>query len=363
MTPLDLLRHRIASTRLTGAPFDSAAETVRWHGAMQGQDYGPAKWSIGQRTRAVTDADIDRELDDGAVLRTHALRPTWHLLARRDIRWVLALTGPRVRRQLDRRFGQLDLDPRTLARCEKRISAALDGDNHLSRKEIAGVLRAAKIDPSGQRLPCILIHCELESLICSGRLVGKNQTFALLDDRAPEGVTLDRDEAMSKLVRTYLQSHGPATIADFRWWSGLPATDIRRTLHLLGAGVTAEEIGGLTFWSLAGNPEPPPAVRTAHLLQMLDEAFVAYTESRHFGDPRADEARSAWGQRGLPAANVLLRGRVAGHWRRTLDPKSMPVELMLYGDPKPGDLKTIEAAAKRMGKFVGLSVSTSVSQI
>ena len=363
MKPLDLLRRRMASTRLTGAPFDSAEESVRWHGAIQGQDYGPAKWSIGQRTRELTDEDIDRELDDGAILRTHALRPTWHLLTRGDIRWVLALTGPRVHRQLDRRFGQLGLDPKTLARCEKRISAALDGDSHLSRKEIAGVLNVAKIDPSGQRLPFILIHCELESVICSGRLAGKQQTFALLDDRAPAGVTLDRDEAISELIRRYLQSHGPATIADFRWWSGLTVADIRRTLHLLGSDVTAEEVGGMTFWSLAGDRESPPAMRAAHLLQMLDEAFVAYTESRHFGDPRADEARGAWGERGMPAAHVLLRGRVAGHWKRTLGRQAMKVELMLYDDPKPRDLRTIEAAAKRMGSFVGLPVTTSVTRI
>jgi hypothetical protein len=363
MKPLEVLRRRMTNTRLTGAPFDSAAETVRWHGAMQGQDYGPAKWSIGQRTNELVDEDIDRELDDGAILRTHALRPTWHLLTREDIRWVLALTGPRVHRQLDRRFDELGLDPKTLTKCEKKISIALQGDNPLTRREIAGILEAAKIDPSGQRLPFILIHCELESVICSGRLAGKQQTFALLDDRAPAGPSLDRDEAMTELLRRYLQSHGPATVADFRWWSGLTGADIKKTLHALGSDVTSEELGGMIFWSLAGDHARLPAMRVGHLLQMLDEAFVAYTESRHFGDPRAVEARSAWSDRGMPAANVLLRGSVAGHWKRTLGAKSMAVELILYEEPRPADLRAMNAAAKRLGSFIGLPVTVSVTQI
>jgi hypothetical protein len=350
------------NTRLTGAPFESAAETVRWHGAMQGQDYGPVKWSIGQRAAGLVDEDIDLELNDGAILRTHALRPTWHLLAREDIRWVLALTGPRVHRQIGPRFRQLGLDAKTLAKCQKEIVAALDGNNHLTRKDIAEVLDTAKIDRNGQRLPHILAHLELQSVICSGRLAGKQQTYALLDDRAPAGATFDGDEAMAELVRRYLQSHGPATVADLRWWSSLTIAEIKQTLHMMGSEVDGENIGGLTLWWLAADDAHSPAMRRGHLLQMLDEVFVGYTESRHFGDPRADEARTAWSSRGMPAANVLLRGLVVGHWKRTLGGAGMTVELMLYENPKPGDVRTMEAAATRMGRFVDRPVSVRTAR-
>jgi hypothetical protein len=363
MKPSDVVRHRMWNTRLTGAPFDSPVDVVRWHGAMQGQDYGPAKWSIGQRVTKLVDEDVDRTLDDGDILRTHALRPTWHLMARDDIRWVLSLTGPRVHRQIEPRLRQLELDPGTLAQCETEIVSALEDGNHLTRADIAGVLDEAGIDRSGQRLPHILSHCELEAVICSGRLAGKQQTYALLDERAPDRGRFDRDEALAELVRRYLQSHGPATVADLRWWSSLTVADIKATVDMLGSEVWTETLDGMTFWSIAGDDGHPPSMRGVHLLQMLDEIFVGYSESRHFGDERATEARTAWNDRGMPAANILLRGRIAGHWKRTVDKKALSVELLLYEDPKPSDMRAMETAARKLGRFVGQPVTVAASKM
>ena len=353
----------MANTGLTGTPFDSVVETVRWHGAMQGQDYGPAKWSIGQRTEGLSDGDVDAALNDGAILRTHALRPTWHIVARDDIRWILALTGPRVHRSVNRRFEQLGLDPDVLGRCEKEIAAAVEGGNHLTRPQIGEVLDAAGIDRTGQRLPYILFHCELQAVICSGRLAGKQQTYALLEERAPVGSAFDRDEAVAELVRRYIQSHGPATVADLRWWSSLTGANIKATLKEMGSEVRGDEIDGLMFWSLTATGDRPATMRGARLLQMLDEAFVGYTESRHFGDPRADDARSAWGNRGMPAAHILVRGHVVGHWKRTIASDGIRVQLLLYTDPTPSELGAMKAAAKRLGRFVGSPVTITTTRI
>jgi hypothetical protein len=363
MKPFDIMRRRMRNTRLTGAPFDSVVDAVRWHGAMQGQDYGPAKWSIGQRATKLVDEDVDRTLNDGDILRTHALRPTWHLVARDDIRWILSLTGPRVHRQIEPRFRQLGLDPGTLAQCEKEIVSALEDGNHLTRADIAGVLDEAGIDRSGQRLPHILIHCELDAVICSGRLAGKQQTYALLDERAPDQGPFDRDEALAELVRRYLQSHGPATVPDLRWWSGLTVADIKAAVNMLGSEVWSETLDGMTFWSMTEEVGRLPSPRVVHLLQMLDEIFVGYNESRHFGDARADEARTAFSDRGTPAANILLRGRVAGHWKRTVGKRAISVELLLYEDPKPSDMRAMETAAKKLGRFVGQPVTVAASKM
>jgi len=67
------------------------------------------------------------------------------------------------------------------------IVRALEGGNRLTRDELAAVLDRARIDRVGQRMPYILIHCELEALIASGGLSGKHQTYALLDERFPKG--------------------------------------------------------------------------------------------------------------------------------------------------------------------------------
>src|SRR5918995_355608 len=193
MTDLEIARRRMRNSRLSGDAFRGAEEAVRWHLAMQAQDYGPAKWSIGQRSRGVDDADVDRALTDGTIVRTHVLRPTWHFVASADLRWLLALSGPRVQQGNAGRYRQLGLDARTLARAEKVVASALEGGNRLTRDELAAVFDRGKLDREGQRMPYFLMHCELEALIGSGGRQGKQQPYPPPNERAPPAGRLDRD--------------------------------------------------------------------------------------------------------------------------------------------------------------------------
>lgn len=363
MKTLEIARRRLRNSRLIGDGFESPNAVVRWHGAMQAQDYGPAKWSIGQRAAGLVDEDLDRALATGSVIRTHLLRPTWHFVAREDVRWLLALTGPRIQQHNGRRYRELGLDQRRRRRCESVIASALEGGNRLTRKGVAAVLDAAGIDRSGQRLPYVLMHCELEAVICSGGLSGKQQTYALLDERVPNGRAFDRDEALVELVRRYLTSHGPASVKDMSWWSGLTTADIRRALDLVGREVRSEAIDDIRLWSLAPDEARAPAARGALLLQPYDEVLVGFTESRYFGDPRAAAARASWGNRGLPNGVVLLNGGVAGLWRRTLGRASIKVEVFIYERPKPSDARALGGATAHLARFVGLPVTVETARL
>ena len=338
---------------LTGERFRSPDEVVAWHGAMQAQEYGLAKWSIAQRAHGIVDEDVDRALEAGAIVRTHVLRATWHFVAARDIRWMLTLTAPRVRRNLASRFRELGLDPQTLARCETAIASALSRNRRLTREELGGVIRDAGIDPSGQRLPFILSHCELEAVICSGGLSGKRHTYALFDDRVPKNRRFDRDQALAELVRRYLQSHGPATARDLGWWSTLPMSDVRNGLHHLGSAVRSEAIEETTFWMLSADRRSPGRGSRAYFLQLYDETLVGYTESRFFGDSRQAAARAAWRDRSLPSGVVLIEGGVAGHWKRTMNKDLVTLEVLLYDEPSSVVARRLEAAAAEMGRFLG----------
>jgi hypothetical protein len=357
MKPLEIARRRMRNSRLTGAGFKTPEEAVGWHLAMQAQDYGPANWSIGQRSKGLVDDDIDDALATGSIVRTHVLRPTWHFVARDDIRWLLALSGPRVQQGNAGRYRQLGLDERTRARCETVIQTALEGGARLTRNEIAAVLDDARIDREGQRMPYILMHCELEALIGSGGISGKQQTYALLDERAPSAPELDRDEALVQLVRRYLRSHGPATVKDMSWWSGLTMADIRKAFDLLGSEVRSETVDEIVFWSMASEDTSPPPARGAHLLQTYDELVVGYTRSRFFGDPGVERARAAWGDRTFPSGGLLLDGRIGGHWRRTIERDRIDVEIHLYEEPKRGATKAVGAAAADLGRFFGREVA------
>lgn len=363
MKPLEIARRRIRNSRLTGDPFTAPEEAVGWHLAMQAQDYGPAMWSIGQRSRGLADADVDRALTEGAIVRTHVLRPTWHFVARDDIRWLLALSGPRVQQGNAGRYRQLGLDARTRGRAEKVIEAALGGGNRLTRDELAAVFDRRKLDREGQRMPYLLMHAELEALIGSGGRRGKRQTYALLDERVPAGSRFDRDEALVELVRRYLTSHGPATVKDMSWWSGLTMSDLRTALGELGDEIGSEEVDGLTFWSIASERiRSAPAARGAHLLQTYDELVVGYTESRFHGETGRELARAAWSERTFPSGVLLMNGRVGGHWRRTIEPNRIGATFHLYDDATEAERRALETAAKGLGRFHGRPVTVEVSR-
>ena len=342
------------ASRLTGEPFPTPVDVVRHHLAMQAQEYGPAKWSIGQRSTGLADADLDRAVDDGAIVRTHILRPTWHFVAREDLRWLMALSGPRVQQGIAGRYRRLGLDAKSLDRATKLIVRELDGGVRRTRDQLAEVLDRSRFDRAGQRMPHILMHGELELVIGSGGLDGKKQTYVLLDGRLPSGRPLARDEALRELVRRYLGSHGPSSQKDLSWWSGLTIGDLRRALTDLGDEVRSEEADDLTLWSLSSADPRPPAPRGAQLLQTYDELVVGYTESRFAGDDKAELARAAWMERSLPTGLLLLGDRVGGHWRRTFERGGVRIDAHLYDEPTAAEAKAVNAAAARFGRFVGL---------
>ncbi|HEX8098966.1 MAG TPA: winged helix DNA-binding domain-containing protein [Actinomycetota bacterium] len=347
-----MARRRLRNSGLIDHPFVRPEEVVRWHGAMQSQEYGLAKWSIGERLAQEVDDDVERSISTGAILRTHVLRPTWHFVSAEDIRWLVELTGPRVQRQVEPRYRNLGLDVRTRGRAESVITTSLEGGNHLTRAELGDLLRRRRIDVTGQRLPHLIMHCELEAMICSGQPVGKQQTYALLDERVPTKTGATPKNGVQELCRRYLQSHGPATVADLRWWSSLTMAEIREGLDRLGSEVRTERVGGLTLWSLA-EARAPRWRRRGHLLQAYDEVIVGYTESRFFGDQRAASVRAAWRDRSVPSGVIMLDDRVAGHWRRAMTKGMVTVDALLYGKPAESERRLLEAAAGRFGKFFG----------
>jgi hypothetical protein len=351
---------RLRASRLSGSGFRTVEATVGWHLAMQAQDWAPTMWSIGERTARSRAAAVDAALSAGTLVRTHVLRETWHVVAREDVRWLVRLSGPRVQRTCAPRYRQLGLDVRTRSRAERAIAGTLEGGVRLTRDDLATVLDRAGVDREGQRLPYLLMHCELEGLIASGGVVGKRQTFARLDERAPEGPSYDREEALAEVVRRYLRSHGPAAAEDLGWWSGFTVSDVRKALGSLGDEVRSEDLDGLTLWSL-GSGERVPTPRGLHLLPPYDEVLVGYSVSRFAGDRRRELARAAWADRSLPSGIVLLDGAVAGYWSRRVAGSAIDLGVVLERPRPRGAAAALEAAAARHEAFFGRPVRLDMS--
>ncbi|RHA41611.1 winged helix DNA-binding domain-containing protein, partial [Cellulomonas rhizosphaerae] len=280
MDALEVAHLRLRNQHLAGPPLADAAAVVRHLGAVQAQELAMARWSLGQRSLARDDTEVRRALDAGEIVRTHALRPTWHFVAPEDLRWIQALTGPRVRiasRYYEARSG---IDDELAARATALMADAVRGKNHLTRPELGAALATGGIEAAGVRLSYLVMRAELDAVLVNGVQRGKQQTYALADERIASSRDLTGDDAVAELTRRYLASHGPATVKDLGWWSSLTLTQVRRGIALLGDTVVAHDVGGTTFWSVPGPAvvrEPSP---TVHVLQGYDAYGVAYSEGR-----------------------------------------------------------------------------------
>lgn len=352
----DIVARRLHAQRLTGEPFTTAVDSVRWLGAVQSQDYAGAKWALGQRTRDATDAELDRLFDQGAVLRTHVLRPTWHFVLPADIHWLLELTGPRIRLGLAARHRQLEIDEGVVARASAAFTVALAGRRHRTRPELGEVLSAAGISPEGQRLPHLLMRAELDGVIASGPRRGKQFTYALLTERAPSARPLDRTAALAELTRRYFRSRGPAQLQDFVWWSGLTVADARAGVRLAGAALDHKVIEGKDYWFDAEAGPDGNVARVAHLLPNFDEYTVAYRDraAAVHDDRPFEPALFSFGS--ILSNVVTIGGRVRGAWRRTGAGRGVRVAVRSMDRLEPGEVAAVEEAGRRLGRFLDRSV-------
>jgi hypothetical protein len=348
----DIAARRLKAQRLIGEPFESPLDAIRSLTAVQSQDYAGAKWALGQRSRGTTDADLDRLFDQGAILRTHLMRPTWHFVLPEDIGWLLALTGPRVRAGLVARNRRLEIDDKVAARSQALFAAALEGGRHKTRTELGEVLRSVRISPDGQRLPHLLMRAELDAVIGSGPRRGKQFTYALLRERAPKARTLDRDEAVAELSLRYFRSHGPAQVQDFVWWSGLTMADARTGIAMAGKALEHRTIEGKDYW-FDSDARPAQKMATiAHLLPNFDEYTVAYRDRAEMvhADRPFDPQLFSFGS--ILANVVMIDGRVRGAWRRTVTRGGVHVAVRSLERFTRAETAAVTQAGRRLGDFL-----------
>ncbi len=354
----DIAHARLFNLQLSQTSLSTPSRMVAWLGAMQAQDYAGAKWSLGLRLRPTSDETIEAALDRGDILRTHMLRPTWHFVAPEDIRWMQALTAPRVHKINSTMYRQLELDDVTLTRCATVLSRALRSGNRMTRNEIKMVLEADDIrvaggrDRSGQRLAYIVMWAELEQLLCSGPRRGKQFTYMLLEERAPNARIMLHEEALAELTRRYFTSHGPATLHDFARWSSLTLADVRQGLEAAGSELNHEEVQGQTHWFAGDALSPAEASPTAYLLSIYDEYIIGYKDRSAIGEPEYGERLRAMGN---ALQNVIiLDGQIVGTFRRTAGKEALAIELNLFKPLTPAESAAVAESAKGYGAFFGL---------
>lgn len=361
MTPFGITQRRLHNHHLLRPSLTTPQAVVSWLVAVQSQDYAGAKWSVGQRMLTATDPLLDRAFNDGSILRTHVLRPTWHFVAPADIRWLLMLTAPRVHGVNGTMYRQVGLDAPFFSRCAEVIVQALQGGQSLTRDELRDRLQQAGLDPASLlRMTYIVMWAELEQIICSGPRRGKQFTYMLLDERVPAAAPLTYDEALTELSRRYFRSRGPATPADFAKWSGLTLTEARNGLEAVRGELEQVDIAGQAYWMppLEQPPEPSPTSQ-AYLLSIYDEMVSSYKDRSAIGEAEVGVKLLAMGN---ALTNILLLdGQIVGAFRRELKPKQALVELNLFRTLTAEEYEAVAAAANQYSSFLQLPVQLTTA--
>lgn len=348
---------RLRAQRLIGQASDDPVDAVRHLVAVQSQDYPGGKWALAQRTSGgLTDAQLDVLFDAGAIVRTHVLRPTWHFVAPEDLRWLQALTGPRVQTGNGSRYRRLGIDAGVALRARTIFERTLEGGRTATRDELREALIRAGIEVDVARLTHLVMHAELEAVICSGPRRGSRQTYMLVDERIPPSRPRERDEALAELARRYVEGHGPAQVVDLVWWSGLTTADARRGLEAAGAALRREEVGDRTMWVAPGVGAADRAA-TVRLLPNYDELLVAFRDRSDAIDPGLPEPARV--PEAILAHVVVRSGLVVGAWRRRDGPRSIAVAVNLRVPLSRDERRLLTAEADRLAAFLGRPVEVS----
>jgi Winged helix DNA-binding domain len=315
---------------------------------MQAQDFPGAKWSIGLRVPSATDAAVEAAIADRRIARSWPMRGTLHFVPPHDLRWMLALSAPRLRNSSAKRRSDLGItDEQTVA--TRRIAETLMADTTVVRRDaLLAAFEAAGVSTEGQRGYHLLWQLGHDGVVVFGPPDGKQPTFALFDEWIPRSRDLVGDEALAEFALRYFTSHGPATVQDFAWWSNQTLGDARRGLAAIESHLEHRDWGGDTFWF---RPGLEPAPRGTHLLPGFDEFVLGYGDRSAPLNGR-DAATIVPGNNGVFLSTIVVGGLIAGKWQRTATAKRVSVGAEWFGAAA-----SIAKPLRRYGEFVGLPAS------
>jgi hypothetical protein len=346
---------RLANQQLLDTTIRSPAQMVAHFGAIQAQDFHMSKWALGIRLGSSEDA-IGLAIDNGEIIRTHLMRPTWHLVAAEDVRWLLQLTGPQVKRQFMSMARKMGYDEKAFNRCNKTIEKALSKQSDLTREELMAALKIVSTGANDFRPAFIMMNAEQDGIVCNGKMKGKQFTYALLNEKVAPAAPLSTDEALPKLAIKYFSSHGPATQEDFSWWSGLGVVRSKLAIESISKTLRSAIIEGQKYYYF--DPETQISKTTTHLLPAFDELLISYKDRT--ASIELEHQSKAFTKNGIFKPVIAVSGKIAGTWKRTQTKSTIQIDASLFEKRTIIDSAELTKAAKRYGAYHSLPISIDI---
>jgi len=362
----------MVSQFLSGKQLNSPKSLVQKMGALQAQHFDMAKWAIGKRMSSVdapvggftenkntappvTVNTIHQAMEKGEIVRTHALRPTWHFLAGEDLLWILQLTGPSIKGALFSRDKVIGIAEKEYIQSDEAIRRILEDQKALTRQDLVEELRQRGFAMDEYRSNHYIMHAELEGIICSGTVQANKHTYALSENILGKGFSkalklkeqLKGEPAAAELAKRYFSTRGPATVQDFAWWSGLGMTAIKRAIGALGKSLEVLPREGVAYYQILGPDTAAAKKDTENQLQLLaafDEYLISYKDRNIMLDKK--HSAQIITSNGLFRPAMVENGKVIGGWQIENGKKGCKVKLMPFESLNIKEKRRLQIAAE-----------------
>ncbi|CCH28655.1 winged helix DNA-binding domain-containing protein [Actinosynnema sp. NPDC047251] len=303
LTPPDTLARRMHAQRLYH-PASTLADLLDSVFALQAQDVPALR--LAAHARGV-------DTLDGPFVRTWAMRGTLHLIAVEDL-WVLPVLKPSILASTKKRRTELGLTDDVCGRGIRALCEVVT--EPLTRAEIVTRLNEVgfPLDPASQAPAHLLMYAAVSSFLHRDL----DDRYHLFDDVPWQ------DGTVEDLWRRYRRAYGPATVADFAAWSGLPKRELRDLPEI--PGERADPDG------------------TARMLGHFDPYLLGYKDrSLALAPEHASRVQTGGG---FLTPHVVVDGRVVATWHKA--PSGF--EIRPFPDHTVPDLRE---EAERVAAFLG----------
>ncbi|HEY8886390.1 MAG TPA: winged helix DNA-binding domain-containing protein [Candidatus Microsaccharimonas sp.] len=334
-------------------------EVIKNLGAMQGQDYHGSLWAIGLRT-GLTQREVIKHIAQHEVIRTWPQRGTLHFVPPLDSKWMVGLSAERLVKGAQRRRERLGIDETTFHSSEKILRAAFLKNDLLSRPKILQLLEEGGISVSEGRGYHILWYLAQIGILLIAEMDGKQQQFGLLEVLFPDALNLDRLAAIKLLTKRYFISHGPATLQDFVWWSGLTMKDARFGLIENAHILRSELMSDTEYWLDKDAALPRSSKQRAYLLPGFDEYFLGYKD-RHVIIDLGYMQKVVPGNNGMFKPTVVIDGKVVGTWQRSVKKDRVVITLYPFASFTDDEVTLLHVPAKQYGNFLEMPVEIVIA--
>ncbi len=350
MTDQYIVNTRLISQQIAEKKFNTPTEIVEWMGAMQAQDFAMVKWAIGLRLPKSKEKEIHEAIDEAKIIRTHLLRPTWHFVSASNIYWMLKLTGPKIKSGMKGRLRQLELNEDILNKANSIIEKSLEKEKYLTRKELVTELNKAKIQTHNNRSSHIFLNAELEGIIASGKMKGNQPTYALLAERVTQIKLFNKEEALFNLATKYFQSHSPATLQDFVWWSGLSVSDAKKAISSIKKNFISEKINDVEYLFSNSDNYSKKIEKSVFLLPAFDEFLISYKDRS--SSIISWHQSKVFSKNGIFWPTVVRNGKVEGTWKREMRKDKVIITARFFDSKNNASRAKVKKEVEKLGFFL-----------